>query len=73
MKIRYGSMVILEGKDTILENVVIEGAVRITKSVKGAVIGGNKVEFVETTEADPEFLRIRGYKSTVTSEDFLIV
>ena len=73
VKIRKGAMVILEGKETVLDDVFIEGAVRITKSEKGEIIEGKKVELIEVTEGDPEFLRIRGYKSSLTSEDFLIL
>ena len=64
-KISKKSTLILEGKDTVVKDLNLDGSIWIKKSEdKVEAIGKNYVTFVKLEEKseEPDFLKIRGYK-----------
>jgi UDP-sugar pyrophosphorylase len=56
------SALILEGIDSIVTNLLLDGALHITRSTVDLQYTGETVELIEAEASDPEEERIRGYK-----------
>lgn len=62
-KISKGSTLILRGQGSRVENLDLDGYLRVENGsvATGVQHNGDRFEFVKTTEADPEVFRIRGF------------